>query len=50
MNVEIGKKEKEFYEKEMKKISQNEAWEKIKNGLKEKTTHYNSAYNEKKEK
>lgn len=34
----------------MKKIQAKEGWEKIKNGLKDKTTHYNAAYHEKKEK
>eukprot|EP00347_Sterkiella_histriomuscorum_P022142 403331534 len=45
----ITKKDKEIYEKEMKKIQMKEGWEKIQAGLKDKTN-LNMAQNEKNEK
>ena len=49
LQSEITKKDKEIYEKEMKKIQMKEGWEKIQAGLKDKTN-LNMAQNEKNEK
>lgn len=53
MSKEIGKRDMQVYEKEMKKIAMKEGWEKIQAGLKDKTNgayNLNIAQNEKKDK